>query len=277
MFEFTEDLIIGIDELDDEHRYLFELLNKGVEMAQNQYLDDRYEDMKNLMWELEDYAEHHFANEEAYMESISDPELILQRSQHMIFREKIRGWSFENINDAKTQQKVLEELLGFLTRWLYHHIISSDTMIGKLPPLEEWMLKENVCEFSEEYLTGIELVDREHRELFRLVDEVHQMVQDQVDQSDIPEIMVILGKLEDYTRFHFKDEEAYMESIGYAGLPEERRAHEGFVRKLSEITADQIKANPQEYMEAMVEFLLAWLIRHILYLDKKIPVPLCED
>ncbi|MFW5632549.1 MAG: bacteriohemerythrin [Acetivibrio ethanolgignens] len=272
MFEFTDDCIIGIEQLDDEHRYLFELLNKGMDMVQNNYLSDQYEDLRNLMMELEDYAERHFADEEAYMEQIRDPELILQRSQHMIFREKIRGWSFENIDDEKNQQRVLEKLLNFLAKWLYHHIIASDTMIGKLPPLEEWMLKENPCEFTEEYRTGIELVDKEHEELFRIIDEVNQLVREQVDKSDIPRIMEILHQLEKYTRFHFQDEEEYMESIQYDGLTAQKRAHAAFIEKLAGITAEKIEEKPQEYMESLIEFLLGWLIQHILHVDKKIPL-----
>ena len=33
----------------------------------------------------------------------------------------------------------------------------------------------------------------------------------------------------------------------------------------------QYKKQPQEYMQSLVEFLLGWLINHILYTDKKIP------
>lgn len=270
MFEFTEDCIVGIEQIDDEHRYLFELLNTGIEMVQNNYLADRYEDLKNLMLELEDYAEQHFTHEEAYMEQIRDPELILQRSQHLIFRERIRGWSFENVDEAEDQQRVLEELLNFLARWLYHHIIGSDTMIGKMPPLEEWMIRENPCEFTEEYQTGIELIDAEHRELFRIIDKVNQMVRSQVDKSDVAAIMNILHELQDYTQSHFADEEEYMESIHYDKIEVQKRAHAIFIEKFDTITAEEIEKNPQEYMESLIEFLLGWLIQHILHLDKKI-------
>ena len=43
-------------------------------------------------------------------------------------------------------------------------------MIGKLPPLEEWMIRDNPCEFTDDYLTGIEIVDLEHQQLFCIVD-----------------------------------------------------------------------------------------------------------
>ena len=189
----------------------------------------------------------------------------------MIFREKVRGWFFENIDSAASQNKVLEELLSFLARWLYHHIIGSDMMIGKLPPLEEWMIRENPCEFVDEYRIGIDLIDGEHQELFRIIDKVNQLVRDQVDESDYEEIMKVLHELQSYTEFHFKDEEEYMESIHYDGLEAQRRAHTAFIEKIKDIEVEEIRKNPQEYMESLVEFLLGWLISHILNVDKKIP------
>ena len=93
MIEFTSDLEIGIGELDSEHRRLFDLINGGFELLQNQFIIDKYDRVKAMMEELEDYANEHFAHEEAYMESIRDPELIRQRIQHNHFRDKIHVFS----------------------------------------------------------------------------------------------------------------------------------------------------------------------------------------
>lgn len=272
MFTLTDDCILGVEEIDNEHRHLFELLNRGLDMLHNNYLPDRYEDIKALLRELENYADQHFAHEEAYMEKLRDPELILQRSQHMVFKEKIRNWYFANIDEVDEQEKVLDELLNFLVRWLYHHIIGSDIMIGKLPPLEEWMIRENPCEFTDDYKTGIYLIDKEHKELFRIIDKVNKMVHEQITEEDYSEVMEILSELKTYTQFHFKDEEEYMESIHYEGLAAQKRAHAAFIEKIEDIKIEDIERNPQEYMETLIEYLLGWLINHILYTDKKIPV-----
>ncbi len=272
MFQFTEDCILGLTEIDQEHRELFALINKVADMLKNHYLPDRYEDIKDLLEELERYAEQHFANEEAYMESIRDPELILQRSQHVAFRDKIRDFSLKDIDDENMQREVLEGLMNYLAKWLYHHIIGSDIMIGKLPPLEEWMIRENPCEFTEEYRTGIELIDREHQNLFEIIDKANILVREQVDEESLDEIMEILAELKTYTELHFGDEEEYMESIGYEGLQAQKRAHTAFIGKVESISREEISQNPQEYMQSLVEFLLGWLINHILYTDKKIPM-----
>lgn len=270
-FEFTQDCITGIETIDDEHRNLFALLSKAYILACTEYHSDYYQELKNILEELDDYAETHFAHEEEYMVQIRDPELIRQRSQHAFFRDKVREYEFVNIDNEAEQQRVLTELVRFLAKWLYRHILSSDILIGKLPPLEEWMVRENPCEFTDEYLTGIELVDAEHRELFRIVDKANQLVKNFDSLSGYDSIMQILNELKEYTKEHFADEEEYMEGIQYEGLSAQKRAHEAFVDKLENISLDQIDANPQENLQELLEFLLGWLINHILYTDKRIP------
>ena len=271
MFQFTEDCMIGMPQIDEEHRRLFEIMNRGMEIARSDYSGDRYELIKRLLDELDDYAEHHFTHEEKYMEQIRDPELILQRNQHMIFRDKIRQWGFADIDDTDQQNQLLAELMEYLARWLYHHIISSDSMIGKLPKLEEWMVKENPCEFLDEYRTGIEFVDEEHQELFRITDKANKCLHQDFSFGDgYDEILDILDELKNYTQRHFKHEEEYMEHIHYDGLAAQQRAHESFIARFENIDMDAV--DPKVYLESLIEFLLGWLINHILYTDQKIPL-----
>lgn len=206
------------------------------------------------------------------MVQIRDPEIIRQRTQHAYFREKIRDYEFINIDDTDEQQRVLTELVNFLAKWLYRHIIGSDVLIGKLPPLEEWMVRENPCEFTNDYLTGIELIDNEHKELFRIVDQANRLVKSYDESSSYDKILDILDKLREYTKEHFADEEEYMESIHYEGLEAQKRAHDAFIEKLENIDLSDIDENPQESLQQLLEFLLGWLVNHILHTDKKIPL-----
>ena len=271
MICFTEDCLLGVQEIDEEHRYLFELLSRVEYLLQNEYGGDQYEDIKEVLGELENYADLHFAHEEAYMKTIRDPELILQRTQHMVFREAVTEFLMKNIDEDEEQHEALEELLNFLAKWLYRHILGSDTMIGKLPPLEEWMVKDNPCEFSDEYLIGIDLIDREHKRLFALVERANHMVRDWFEGNNYDEITDILKELKEYTEIHFADEESYMRSINYEGYEAQKRAHDAFISRLEELDLKKIEDNPKEYLSSLIEFLLGWLINHILQVDKKIP------
>lgn len=271
IFEFTDDCITGIETIDDEHKKLFELLSKAYLLANTDYHSDYYQNIKEIIADLNEYADHHFIHEEEYMMKIRDPELIRQRAQHDFFRDKIREYEFANIDAEGDQQRVLTELVKFLAKWLYRHILSSDILIGKLPPLEEWMIRENPCEFTDEYLTGIELIDAEHKELFHIVDKANRLVKNFDNLSGFDEIVKILDELKEYTKEHFTDEEEYMEGINYQGLEAQKRAHMAFIDKLENIDLSNLDNKPQENLQELLEFLLGWLVNHILHTDKKIP------
>lgn len=265
MYYFTDDCLIGVAEIDNEHRELFRIINETHELLDNQILNDKYDRIIETVERLEQYAEEHFRHEEAYMESIRHPELALQKKQHLFFRDKINGIT-NSFSSDHAQQEVLEDLLRYLVTWLYRHIISSDLMIGKLKPSEE----RNAPEFNDTYLTNIPLIDKEHRELFRIIGDVYRVMTDELAFDKYDEIVRLLEELRDYTKFHFQDEELYMESIHYEGLEPQKRAHEAFVSRLDEMDLETIDENQQETLEDLMEFLTEWLVNHILHSDKRI-------
>jgi hemerythrin len=271
MFEFTEDCLIGIEEIDNEHRHLFELINRGMELLEYHGEGDSYDEIRALIAELENYAEVHFEHEEKYMEEIKDPGLVSQRIQHGIFKSRVCNWTFADKDTSQEQRELLEEMMNYMVKWLYNHIIGSDMMIGKMAPVEEWRLKEQPCEFTDAYLTGLDFIDNEHKELFRIIKQADELVRLGVIESDLEEIRGILDELESYTKSHFSNEERYMRSIKYDGLDAQKRAHAAFVERLEMLDYDKMKESPQETMEHLIEFLTKWLINHIMHMDKKIP------
>ena len=266
MYHFTDDCLIGVEEIDNEHRELFRIINETQELLDNQILDDKYDRIREMVERLGKYAEGHFRHEEEYMESIKHPELELQKRQHLFFCDKINGITTSFASEEE-QQAVLEDLLKYLVTWLYRHIISSDLMIGKLKPAGE---NNEVPLFTEEYITDIPLIDKEHKELFRIIGDVHRVITDEFIPDKYDEIVRLLEELKEYTKFHFQDEELYMESINYSGLEAQKRAHDAFVTRLEEMDLEHIDEHQQEALEEIMEFLTEWLVNHILNSDKKI-------
>ena len=270
MFEFTNDCLIGHEELDQDHKKMFELLNKGIYVLQDEFIEDKYDNIKEIFDELLDYSNTHFAREEGYMMKIRDAELIMQRVQHNHFRNELWKLVGKSIDEFDEQIEVLSETMNFLTEWLYHHIIGSDALIGKLEPLDEWMVKENPCEFSDEYMTNIPMIDGEHKTLFEITGRVYDILKDGATEEDADTIIEVLKELRQYTAEHFSDEEDYMRSVNYDGLDAQIRAHRTFIAELDGLDEDEIRKNTQEYVRSLLEFLLGWLINHILKVDMQI-------
>ena len=140
-------------------------------------------------------------------------------------------------------------------------------MIGKLGSGVE----KDPFAFTEEYWTGIELIDDEHKKLFDIIRETNDIIHAQFLHDKYDEIMRILHELQEYTERHFKDEEDYMERISYKRIEVQKRAHEAFVDKIKKIDLREIDDNQEEYLEELIDYLLKWLSNHILKMDKKIP------
>lgn len=265
MYQFTNDCRIGIPEIDNEHEHLFDLLNK----TNNALLADNADVAaitSRLLNELYDYATEHFAHEEAYMRSIDDPELNRQMAEHEAFRTKITAY----LTAGDLSLATAKELLTFLAKWLYRHILGSDILIGKF---KKETASNEAYVFSDDYLTGIELIDNEHRQLFSLVNDVHTLINDEFIFDKYDEIMRILTELRNYTEMHFHDEETYMEKINYPELDAQRRAHNAFIEKLVNINFEELESldnNQQEYLQDILDFLAKWLVNHILKMDKLI-------
>lgn len=265
MYYFTDDCLIGVEKIDNEHRELFHIIHDIQALSADEFSSDKYDRIRELLERLKQYAKEHFQHEEAYMRDIHHPELELQKRQHSAFCDKIN--EADILLSASDQQTFLEDLLKYLVTWLYRHIIGCDLMIGKMKPADD---SKKIPAFSDEYLTGIALIDEEHKELFRIIGEVHRVIFDEFIADKYDEIVYLLDELKNYTKFHFADEEKYMESIHYEGLAAQQRAHDAFVARLEEMDFNQIEGHQQETLEEMMEFLTEWLVNHILYSDKKI-------
>ena len=272
MFQFTEDCIVGVEQIDAEHQYLISLMNQMMEVLnREEEVDKKKHELEEYIQKLIEYGETHFSHEEAYMEETQDPELYYQKLQHSMFLSKVRAIDV-NYLSVSEKRRIMEDTLKYLTKWLYRHIIGSDTMIGKIQHLAEMKKKEddNPCAFTQKYMTGIPQIDEEHKVLFDIIGDAYELVEsdDALDKYD--EIMGILDRLEEYTRFHFAHEEEYMEKTKYPQLDVQRRAHAAFLERLEEKDLGEDVEDQQEYLEDLMDFLFGWLSNHILRMDKGI-------
>ncbi len=258
MLQFTEDCRLGIPEIDSEHERLFALVNKGYALLNQE--ENLRPAAKNLLKHLRDYADTHFIHEEEYMRKIDDPELSSQKREHVDFTNRMNAVDFSRLTDEQLHP-ALKNLLDYLARWLFGHILGSDILIGKF---------ESPFAFTSKYATGIDEIDEEHRQLFRMVKETHDVIQDNLVFDKYDQIVYVVNRLKNYTKEHFKHEEAYMERVGYPGLEKQREAHQAFCDKLAEIQLEDMDNNQQAYLESLIEFLLNWLSVHILHMDKEI-------
>ena len=125
-------------------------------------------------------------------------------------------------------------------------------------------------EMKEEYKIGVDLIDEQHKKLFELANKAYILLKDDFSLDKYDKIVHILEELKDYTIFHFKSEEEYMESIEYKRLFTQKIEHEKFIKTLEDTNYRDIDENQDESLVKILNFLNDWLIEHILKTDKLI-------
>ncbi len=125
-------------------------------------------------------------------------------------------------------------------------------------------------EWQEEYSTGVDVIDREHQRLFKIVNKLFAFKEEGKDirwtcQEGIKYFRGHATK-------HFEDEEAYMASIGYEGLERHRRIHQGF--RENTLPALEQELERTDYAPDAVDHFLGvctgWLVGHTLTEDQAI-------
>ena len=131
MYEMKKEYFTGIQIVDEEHAKLFEYANQIYELLNEEFMTDKYDNIKDLLIKLKDYAKVHFADEEAYMESIQYKKIFTQKVQHQAFIDALEEYDLDEIDQMENQDAVISKMLTFVTDWLVDHILNVDTLIGK--------------------------------------------------------------------------------------------------------------------------------------------------
>ena len=120
-------------------------------------------------------------------------------------------------------------------------------------------------EWRESYSLHNELIDAQHQELFRLANCVEALDAKTTSKKTLASL---LKEFFAYMREHFKDEEAYMESIDYPHLKEHHILHESIVNAMMAILKE---TKGIEALQAKMKTVShKWLVEHILESDLKI-------
>ena len=122
--------------------------------------------------------------------------------------------------------------------------------------------------WSRHFVTGIEVVDREHRRLVDLINEAAPLLSrsEPVLAADLEEL---LDQLSTYAQTHFRDEERLMGAAGMdpACVAQQVLAHRAFVEELVTMR-QEVDANGELDGRLLLRFLANWLSFHMLADDQ---------
>lgn len=121
--------------------------------------------------------------------------------------------------------------------------------------------------WSNEYDTGVRVIDGDHHDLFDAVNQLHAATNGAAGTVDAVrgEVLGFLGR---YVREHFEREERLLVEYGYPKLAEHQREHARFLRFVK--AARFLNANAPHLIDPrkLVSYLGLWLRHHILHADQ---------
>ncbi|WP_315079620.1 hemerythrin family protein [uncultured Clostridium sp.] len=125
-------------------------------------------------------------------------------------------------------------------------------------------------EFKEEYKTGIDFIDEQHKVLFEIADKTYALLKNDLTIDKYDKVVNLIKELQDYTVFHFNAEEEYMKSINYKRMFTQKVEHDEFIKRIKDVDFSKIDEDQDEYIVSILQLLNDWLAGHIYSNDKLI-------
>ncbi len=126
ILNWTDDIAVGVDLIDEQHKQLFGYLNSFVDAIDKQVGIDKIQEVTSF---LDRYVIEHFDTEEMMMKEVSCPDLEEHIGQHRIF--------IESLNEVKRtfaieggSENLAIMLRSNLCNWLFSHILMMDRRMG---------------------------------------------------------------------------------------------------------------------------------------------------
>ena len=122
-----------------------------------------------------------------------------------------------------------------------------------------------IMEWNSDLDVGVEAMNDEHKQILDLMDRIHDA--STAGQTGAP-VVKLVDDLAQVTIDHFRDEEIYMEKVGYEGLKTHKLIHKDLLEKYTGYAAE-IRAANGVLPEKFLMFLKLWLTAHIKGIDMK--------
>ncbi len=122
-----------------------------------------------------------------------------------------------------------------------------------------------IIEWSERFSLNHELLDAQHQELFELANAAQRLDPNNANKAELGRLF---KEFYDYMGKHFKEEEAYMQSIDYPLYEKHKKFHESISEGMTKILKE--KKGVVELQKSIQMIAKKWLAEHILENDLQI-------
>jgi len=124
-----------------------------------------------------------------------------------------------------------------------------------------------IAKWNDDLTTGMQEVDGQHKELIRMVNELHEALSKGRGKEVIEDAIRFLSN---YVIEHFKMEEKLMLEHNYPAYIPHKKEHEGFVNDFTNLVKEyNSTANSSFLAITLQRSVVQWLVNHIMKVDKE--------
>lgn len=125
------------------------------------------------------------------------------------------------------------------------------------------------AEFTDNLVTGNEMIDSQHKELISKMDNLLQSCE---KSNDKLAAVKMLDYLADYVDYHFKEEEKLQTEIAYPGIEKHKEQHRVFeqtIQELTEMLAEE-EGPSEQFVKQVQKNVVEWFYVHIEGFDRSV-------
>jgi hemerythrin len=122
-----------------------------------------------------------------------------------------------------------------------------------------------IIEWNKQFSVNILSIDNQHKKLISIINDFYDNILKGQHKDKIPEL---ISELKEYTIFHFKTEEKYMQLYNYPDYPDHLKEHKIFIDKVLSFEF-RLKNGKMLLTVEITNFLKEWILDHIQHSDQK--------
>ncbi len=126
MIEWKDEYSVHIEEIDEQHKKLFEIGALAEELILLPRTTDKFDDIIDIINQLEEYMIFHLNAEQQILERIKYNKYLSHVVMHNDFVEKMKSLDIHKIDEH--QDRYLYDILKFIMEWLAEHVIVEDKL-----------------------------------------------------------------------------------------------------------------------------------------------------
>jgi hemerythrin len=127
--------------------------------------------------------------------------------------------------------------------------------------------KSELVTWSATFSVGIKLIDDQHKELVKLVNDMYNHVcEDEAEERAY--FTKVIHKAVQYIKVHFSTEEKIMLRTDFSGYTEHKRTHDAFILSVVD-TIREFESGKKIALIDFTRFLKEWVLTHIAIMDKQ--------